>query len=162
MAIAAVAAGLVAVQYAVLPGVALIGRGSAWEEVVVYGAVTLGLVGSSVLLTIAAVRPRSLIAALGAALTVGLLLLWGMGPTPGSWPRVLLHLAAVLCLVALVIQVIQGIRDRRRRLLWILPVLLIGIPIAYLAGGVMGLHIVTQYCRFPLLGAEISSILCSG
>ena len=162
MAIAAVAAGLVALQYAVLPGIALIGRGSAWEEVFAYGAVSLGLVGSFVLLTIAAIRPRSLTAAMGAALTVGLLLMWGMGPTPGSWPRVLLHLAAVLCVAALLIQVIQGIRDRRWRVLWILAVLLLGLPIGYLAGGVLGLHIVLQYCRFPLLGPDISSILCSG
>ena len=162
MAIAAVAAGLVALQYAVLPGIALIGRGSAWEEVFAYGAVSLGLVGSFVLLTIAAIRPRSLTAAMGAALTVGLLLMWGMGPTPGSWPRVLLHLAAVLCVIALFIQVIQGIRDRRWRQLWILAVLLLGLPIGYLAGGVLGLHIVLQYCRFPLLGPDISSILCSG
>ena len=162
MAIAAVAAGLVALQYAVLPGIALIGRGSAWEEVFAYGAVSLGLVGSFVLLTIAAIRPRSLIAAMGAALTVGLLLMWGMGPTPGSWPRVLLHLAAVLCVVALLIQVTQGILDRRWRVLWILAVLLLGLPIGYLAGGVLGLHIRLQYCRFPLLGPDISSILCSG
>jgi hypothetical protein len=99
---------------------------------------------------------------MGAALTVGLLLLWGMTAMPGSWPRLLLHLAAVLCLVALLIQVILGIADRRWGLLWVLPFVLLGFGIGFLAGGLIGLHVVTQYCRFPLLSAEISSILCSG
>jgi hypothetical protein len=109
MAVAAVATGVVSLQYAVLPGVALIGRGPGGRAAFAYAAITFGLVGSFVLLTIAAIRPRSLIAAIGAALTVGLLLVWGMSPTPGSWPRVGLHVAAVLCLVALLIQIAQGI-----------------------------------------------------
>lgn len=74
-----------------------------------------------------------------------------------SWPRLVMHLAAILCLAALVTQVIRGIVDRRFRVLWIVAGLLLGLPLGYLAAGLIGLHIVTQFC-----GGEILSILCSG
>jgi hypothetical protein len=57
---------------------------------------------------------------------------------------------------------IRGIRARRYRVLWILPVLLLGVPIGYLAAALMGLHIVSQFCDFPLIGPGISSHLSSG
>jgi hypothetical protein len=162
MAIAALATGFVTVQYAVLPIIDLIGRGLPWWTALVFGVFVLGLGGSFVLLALAAIRPGSVVLSMAAALTVGVLLLWGMSTEPGSSPRVLLHLAAILCLVALLIQVIQAVIDRRFRLLWILPLLVLGFPIGFLTGGLIGLHIVTQYCRFPLLGPELSSLLCSG
>jgi hypothetical protein len=65
-------------------------------------------------------------------------------------------------LAALVSTVIRGVAGRRFRVLWIVPGLLLGVAIAYLAGGFMGLHIWTQVCNWPPLGREISSILCSG
>jgi hypothetical protein len=114
------------------------------------------------LLIPAVIRPRSLIAAMASALPVGFLLLWGMGAEPMSWPRLVIHLAAILCLAALLIRMIRAIRARRFRELWILPSLLLGVPIGYLAAGLMGLHIVTRYCQLPLIGTELSSILCSG
>jgi hypothetical protein len=114
------------------------------------------------LLVPAAIWPRSVLAAVGAALVVAGLLIWGMSVQPMSWPRFVLHLIAILCLAALVSTVIRGVAGRRYRVLWIVPSLLLGFAIAYLAGGLMGLHIVTQFCDWPLLGREISSILCSG
>jgi hypothetical protein len=162
MAIAAVATGFVAVQYAVLPIIDLIRRGLPWWTAFVFGIFVLGLGGSFVLLALAAIGPRSLVLSMAAALTVGLLLIWGMSTTPGSSPRILLHLAAILCLVALSIQMIPAVIGGRLRLLWILPFLVLGFPIGFLTGGLIGLHIVEQYCRWPLLGAEISSLLCSG
>jgi len=39
---------------------------------------------------------------------------------------------------------------------------LLGFAIAYVAGGMIRLHIVVPFCNWPLLGREISSILCSG
>ena len=162
MAIAALAAGFVTVQYAVLPVIDLIGRGLPWWAAFAFGVFVFGLVASFVLLALAAIRPRSLIVSMASALTVGVLLIWGMSTTPGSSPRILLHLAAILCMVALLIQMIPAVIDGHLRLLWILPFLVLGFPIGYLAGGLIGLHIVEQYCRWPLLGAEISSLLCSG
>jgi hypothetical protein len=85
-----------------------------------------------------------------------------MGVTPMSEPRILLHLAAILCLAALLIQVIRGIADRRLRVLWILAALLLSVPIGYLAGGLIGFHNLAMYCNFPPLGPGISSYLCSG
>jgi len=124
--------------------------------------VTVLLVIPLALLIPAVLRPRSLIAAMVSALPVGLLLLWGMGAEPMSWPRLVIHLAAILCLAALLIRMLRGVRTRRFRELWILPSLLLGVPIGYLTAGLMGIHIVTQYCQLPLIGTELSSILCSG
>jgi hypothetical protein len=159
---AALATGLVAVRYAIIPGLALVGRGPAVRAAFAYAVFGLVLVASAALLIHAAVRPRSLVAAIGAALTVGLLGMWGLTATPGSWPRLLLHLATILCTVALATQIVQGIVHGRRCLLWLLPVMLLGFPIGFLAGGLIGLQIVTQYCQLPLLGAGIASVLCSG
>jgi len=60
------------------------------------------------------------------------------------------------------VRMIRGVRTRRFRELWILPSLLLGVPLGYLTAGLMGIHIVTQYCQLPLIGTELSSILCSG
>src|SRR5438477_10862593 len=114
------------------------------------------------LLIPAVIRPRSLIAAMASAVPVGILLLWGMGAEPMSWPRLVIHLAAILCLAALLIRLIRGVRTRRFRELWIIPSLLLGVPIGYLAAGLMGLHIVTQYWQLPLIGHELSSFFCGG
>jgi hypothetical protein len=162
MAIAALATGFVTVQYAVLPVIDLIRRGLPWLTAFVFGIFVLGLGGSFVLLALAAIRPRSVVLSMAAALTVGVLLTWGMSTEPGSSPRILLHVAGILCLVALLFQVVQAVTDRRFRLLWILAFLVLGFPIGFLTGGLIGLHIVTQYCRLPLLGAQLSSLLCSG
>jgi hypothetical protein len=109
------------------------------------------------LLIPAVIRPRSVVAAVAASLAVGVLLIWGITAPPLSWPRLVMHLAAILSLAALVIQVIRGLGDRRFRVLWIVAGLLLSLPLGYLAAGLIGLHIVTQSC-----GGEILSILCSG
>src|SRR5437870_1337391 len=152
MATAAALVGLV-------PVLSQLGRESNWLWVVY--AVPL-LVVPFALLIPAVIRPRSVLAAVAAALTVGPLFILGMGIQPGTPPRLTIHLAAILCLAALVPHVVRDIVDRRLRVLWILAGLLLGVAIGYLAGGMMGLHIVTQFCRMPPLGAEISSIICSG
>ena len=162
MAIAALATGFVTVQYAVVPVIELIRGGLPWLEALAFGVLVFGLISVFVLLALAAIRPRSVIVSMAAALAVGVLLIWGMSITPGSSPRILLHLAAILCLVALLILVVQAVMDGRTRLLWILPFLVLGFPIGFLTGGLIGLHIVTGYCRLPVLDVEISSLLCSG
>jgi hypothetical protein len=52
-----------------------------------------------------------------------------------------MYLAAILCLAALVLRVIRGIVNRDFRVLWIVPGLLLGFPIGFLAAGLMRLHI---------------------
>ena len=162
VAIAAVATGIVSLQYAVIPGLGLIGGHLTPRGARTFGVFALGLLGSFALQTLAAIRPRSLVAAMGSAVTVGVLVIWGLSAQPGSPPRLLLHLAAILCLVVVVMDVIQAVVSRRLPLLWTLPALMLGFAMGFLAGGLIGLHIVTQHCRFSLLGPEISSILCSG
>jgi hypothetical protein len=158
MSTAAAVAAVVLVVWVVPPIMAEIGHVLYWRP----AAFAVGLLISVALLALPVVRPRSTIAAMGSALTVGVLLFWGLSAMPMSWPRYLLHLAAILAVAALLTRVIRGLRDGRLRVVWIVPCLLLGLPIGYLAGGVIGLHIWTQYCRFPLIGAEISSYLCSG
>jgi hypothetical protein len=158
MVAAAAAVGLATNFYALLPFLAQIGRGVDWRT----AAIMLGLLTSFGLFTLAVISPRSVIAAVGSALPVSLLLIWGMGATPMSWPRLPLHLAAILCLAATLIQVGQRIVDRRFGMLWTLAALLLGFPIGFVVGGLIGLHIWLQYCQLPLIGAAVSSILCSG
>ena len=159
MATAAALVGLVAVLSIVPPVLSQLGR-EANRLWLVY-AIPLFVVPFALLIP-AVIRPRSVLAAVAAALTVGPLFILGMGIQPGTPPRLTIHLAAILCLAALVPHVVRGIVDRRLRVLWIVASLLLGVGIGYLAGGLMGLHIVTQFCRMPPLGAEISSIICSG
>jgi hypothetical protein len=59
-------------------------------------------------------------------------------------------------------RVIRGIVDHRFRVLWIAPALLVGLVIGYLSAAQLGLHIRSEGCNWPLLGAEVSSYLCSG
>jgi hypothetical protein len=152
MSAAAVMAGLVSVPLLVL----------VLLEIPRWAVFAFALIVPFALLMLAAIRPQSLIAAVGAALVVGFLLIAGMGITPMSEPRVLLHLAAILCLAALLIQVIRGIADRRLGVLWILASLLLSVPIGYFAGGLIGFHNLAMYCNFPPLGPGVSSYLCSG
>jgi hypothetical protein len=159
MATAAALLALFAVLEIVPPILSQLGRPSNWSWLVY--AIAL-LVIPFALLMLPVIWPRSLIAAMASALSVGSLLIWGVGMQPMSWPRFVIHLAAIVCLAALLIRMIRGIRARRFRELWILPSLLLGVPIGYLAAGLIGLHIVLQVCRFPLIGAELSSYLCSG
>ena len=159
MATAAALIGLLAILYLVPPALSQLGRESNWLWAAY--AIPLAILPFALLIP-AVMRPRSVVAAVAAALVVGALLIWGVSAPPMSWPRVLIHLAAILCLAALVLRVIRGIVDRDFRVLWIVPGLLLGFAIGYLAAALMGLHFVTQVCRFPVLGAEISSILCSG
>jgi hypothetical protein len=86
----------------------------------------------------------------------------GLNAEPMSLSRFDIHLAAILCLVALVMRVIRGIVDHRFRMLWIAPALLVGLVIGYLSAATLGLHIRSEFCNWPLLGAEVSSYLCSG
>lgn len=155
MATAAALLGLLAILYVVPPALSDLGRPSNWLWLVF--AIPLVILPLALLIP-AVIRPRSILAAVAAALTAGVLLISGMSAPPMSLPRVAIHLAAILCLAALVAQVIRGIGDRRFRVLWILPGLLLGLAIGFLAAGLMGLPIKLQDC----LGAEITSILCSG
>jgi len=159
MAMAAASLAVLAVLQTVPPILSQLGQGSNWRWLL-YAIVLLVI--PFALMIPAVIRPRSITAAVVAALTVGVLLIWGMSAQPISWPRLLIHIAALLCLAALALRVIPGIVDRDFRVLWIVPALLLGFPIGYLAAGMMGLHVVTQVCHWPPLGAEISSILCSG
>ena len=159
MATAAALVGLVAILYIVPPVVSQLGRESNW----LWAVYTIPLlVVPFALLIPAVIRPRSVLAAVAAALTVGPLFILGMGVQPGTPPRLAIHLAAILCLAALVAQVVRGIVDRRLSVLWIVAGLLLGVAIGYLAAGLVGLHVTSQFCRIPLLGAELSSLLCSG
>ena len=166
MSMAAAVTGPVSVPYVVLPILALIGRGVDWRAaalaLLTFWLFGFGLLTSFALFTLAVIRPRSVPAAMGSALPVSLLLIWGTGLIPMSPLRLLLHLAAILCLAALMIRVIRGIAEHRFRVLWILPCLLLSLPIGYLAGRLVGVHIMTQYCQLPLIGVELSSFLCSG
>jgi hypothetical protein len=106
--------------------------------------------------------PRSVLAAAVAALPVGFLFMLGLEADPMSWLRFAVHLAAILSLAALVIQVIRGIGDHRLNVLWIVPALLVGLVVGYLAAVYLGFHIRSQFCNWPLLGPDLSSYLCSG
>jgi len=159
MATGAALVGLFVVLYIVLPLLSELGQSSnlLW---VAYALVALGIPFGLLLPTV--IRPRSVVAAVVAALAVGLLLIVGMSITPQSLPRVVIHLAAILCLAALVLRVIRGVAARRFRELWIVPILIVGVAIPLGAGGAIGLHNVLQFCHWPPLSDEISSILCSG
>ena len=138
MATAAALIGLVAVLYTVPPVLSQLGRDSNLQwALYVIPLFVLPLA----LLIPAVIRPRSVLAAVAAALTVGVLLVWGMSAQPISWPRLGMYLAAILCLAALVLRVVRGIVDRDFRVLSIVPGLLLGFAIGYLAAGLMGLHI---------------------
>ncbi len=158
LATAALLLGLFAILSVVPPLLSGVGRGFSWLWIL-YGIVLLIPVA---LLIPAVIRPRSLVASLLTALAVGVLLIWGISAQPRSLPRIAMHLAAILCLAALGSRVMYGVAGRRYRVLWIVPGLLLGLAIAYVAGGVIRLQIVTQFCDWPPLGPEISSILCSG
>jgi hypothetical protein len=164
MGLAAVAAGLVGIYTVVLP---ILAHGRGWSAAMIALSLLFGLAFliPFALLTLAAIRPRSVPVAMGAALTVGFLLILGMGVEPMSLARVAIHLAAILALAALLIQVIQGISDHRLRVLWIVACLLLSLPIGYLSVGIIGLHIITQFCPFPMASSqflrELESILCS-
>jgi hypothetical protein len=149
MATAAALIGLLAV----LPVLSQLGQGFYW----LWALYAILLLIPFALLIPAVIRPRSVVAAVAASLAVGVLVIWGITAPPLSWPRLVMHLAAILSLAALVIQVIRGVGDRRFRVLWIVAGLLLSLPLGYLAAGLIGLHIVTQFC-----GGEILSILCSG
>lgn len=105
----------------------------------VYTIVLLGI--PFALLIPAVIRPRSVTAAVAAALTVGVLLILGTTAQAMSWPRLIMYLAAILCLAALVLRLIHGIVDGDFRVLWIAPGLLLGFAIGLLAAGLMGLPI---------------------
>ena len=158
LATAAAIVGLFALLNFLPPLLSELGRGSSWLWAL-YGIVLLVPVA---LLIPAVVWPRSVTAAVVAALSVGVLLIWGMSFQPVSWPRLIIHFAAILCLAALVSNVIRGVAGRRFRLLWIVPGLLLGFAIGYVGAGLGGFHIWTQFCNWPPLGREISSFLCSG
>jgi hypothetical protein len=159
MATAAAVLGLLAALSIVPPVLAQLGRDSNWLGTLI--AIPLFILPFALLIP-AVMRPRSVLAAVAAALTAGILLIWGMTVQPQTLPRVAIHLAAILCLAALVSQLIHGVAAGRLRVLWIVPGLLLGFAMGYLAGGLMGLHIVTQFCRLPPLPAEVSSFICSG
>ncbi|TMF08125.1 MAG: hypothetical protein E6I37_16595 [Chloroflexi bacterium] len=158
LATAALLLGLFAILSVVPPLLSEAGRRLGWLWIL-YGIVLLIPVA---LLIPAVIRPRSLIASLVAALAVGVLLILGMSAQPMSLPRIAMHLAAILCLAALGSRVIYGVAGRRYKVLWIAPSLLLGFAIAYVAGGMIRLHMVVQVCNWLPLGREISSILCSG
>jgi hypothetical protein len=157
MATAAALVGMSLVLYLV-PLLSQLGRGLSWLWVV--DAMTLLI--PFLMLIPAAIRPRSVVAAVVAALPVGFLLMLGFEAEPMSLLRLGVHLATILCLAVLVLRVIRGVVDRQLRVLWIVPVLLLAFVIGYLAAATLGFHIRTQFCNWPPLGAEISSYLCSG
>src|SRR5256712_14197022 len=100
----ATAAGMVgwfSLRNSLPPLLSELGRGSSWLWAL-YGIVLLIPVA---LLIPAVIRPRSVIASMVAALAVGVLLIWGMRAQPLSLPRVVMDLAAILCLAALVVNV---------------------------------------------------------
>jgi hypothetical protein len=138
MATAAGLIALLAVPLTVPPILSELGQASNWLWLV-FPIVLLGI--PFALLIPAVIRPRSVIAAVAASLTVGVLLIWGTSAQPMSWPRLVMYLAAILCLAALVLRVIRGIVNRDFRVLWIVPGLLLGFPIGFLAAGLMRLHI---------------------
>jgi hypothetical protein len=109
------------------------------------------------LLLPAVIRPRSVVAAVVAALPVGFLLMLGEAFMPMTWQRFAIHIAAILILVALVVRVIRGIAHRRFRVLWIVAALLLGSAIGYLAAVSLRFPIWEKFC-----GPEPLSILCSG
>jgi hypothetical protein len=159
IATAAALLGLLAVLLIVPPVLSDLGREANWLWAVY--VIPLFILPLALLIP-AVIRPRSVAAAVVAALPVGLLLMLGLNAEPMSLPRFAIHLAAILCLAALVLQVIRGIVDRRFRVLWIALALLLGLVIGYLAAATLGLHIRSQFCNWPPLGAGISSYLCSG
>ena len=159
MAAAAALLGLVAVLYIVPPLLSDLGRVSNWPWLV-YTIPFLIL--PFTLLIPAVIRPQSVLAAVAAALPVGFLFMLGLGAEPTSFPRFAIHLAAVLCLAALVAKVIRAIVDHRFRMLWIVATLLLGFAIGYLGAASLGFHIRSEFCNWPPLGVEISSYLCSG
>jgi hypothetical protein len=137
----ATAAGLIAllaVVQTVPPILSELGQASNWLWLV-YTIVLLGI--PFALLIPAVIRPRSVTAAVAAALTVGVLLILGTSAQAISWPRLVMYLAAILCLAGLVLRLIRGIVDHDLRVLWIVPGLFLGFAIGYLAAGLTGLPI---------------------
>jgi hypothetical protein len=137
----ATAAGLIAflaVVQAVPPILSELGQASNWLWLV-YTIVLLGI--PFALLIPVVIRPRSVTAAVAAALTVGVLLILGTTAQAISWPRLVMYLAAILCLAGLVLRMIRGLVDHDFRVLWIVPGLLLGFAIGYMAAGVTGLPI---------------------
>jgi hypothetical protein len=127
-----------AVVQAVPPILSELGQASNW----LWLAYTIVLLGIPFALLIPVViRPRSVTAAVAAALTVGVLLILGTTAQAISWPRLVMYLAAILCLAGLVLRMIRGIVDHDFRVLWIVPGLLLGFAIGYIAAGVTGLPI---------------------
>jgi uncharacterized membrane protein YfcA len=86
----------------------------------------------------------------------------GLEADPMTWLRFAIHLAAILCLAGLVLHVTRGIVDHRLNVLWIVPALLVGFVVGYLAAAYLGFHIRSQFCNWPFLGPDLSSYLCSG
>ena len=159
MATAAALLGLLAILYIGPPALSQLGRPSNWLWMVY--AIPL-LILPFALLIPAVIWPRSVVAAVVAALPVGFLLMLGMNAEPTSLPRFGIHLAAILCLAVLVGKGVRGVVKGEFRVLWIALALLLGFAIGFLATAPLGLHIRTQFCNWPPFGAEISSILCSG
>jgi hypothetical protein len=159
IAAAAALVGLYAVFNILLPVLSQLGQGLNWTGVAEYA---LALLIPFALLIPAVIRPQSVVAAVVASLPIGFLLMLGLNAEPMSLSRFDIHLAAILCLVALVMRMIRGIVDHRFRVLWIAPALLVGLVIGYLSAAALGLHIRSEFCNWPLLGAEVSSYLCSG
>jgi hypothetical protein len=159
IAAAAALVGLYAVFNIFLPFLSQLDQGLSWTGTAVYA---LALLIPFALLIPAVIRPESVVAAVVASLPIGFLLMLGLNAEPMSLARFDIHLAAILCLVALVLRMIRGIVDHRFRVLWIAPALLVGLVIGYLSAATLGLHIRSEFCNWPLLGAEVSSYLCSG
>jgi hypothetical protein len=158
MATAAALVGISLVLYLVPPFLSQRGQGLSWLWVV---DAMLLLIPFALLIP-AVIRPRSVVAAVVAALPVGFLFMLGLEADPMSLLRFGVHLAAILCLAALVLRVIRGIVDHRFRVIWIVPALLVGFVVGYLAAATLGFHIRSQGCNWPLLGPGISGYLCSG
>jgi len=158
MATAAALVGLFAVFNILLPFLSQLGQGSSWT----WAVYALALLIPFALLIPAVIRPQSVVAAVAAALPIGWLVMIGLNAEPMSLSRFGIHIAAILCFVVLVIRLIRGIVDHRFRVTWIVPALLVGLVVGYLAAATLGLHIRSQFCNWPALGAELSSYLCSG
>src|SRR2546428_7511899 len=93
LATAAAIVGLFALLNFLPPLLSELGRGSSWLWAL-YGIVLLVPVA---LLIPAVVWPRSVTAAVVAALSVCVLLIWGMSLQPVPRPRVLIHFAPLQC-----------------------------------------------------------------
>jgi hypothetical protein len=158
MATAAALVGISLVLYLVPPFLSQRGQGLSWLWVV---DAMLFLIPFALLIP-TVIRPRSVVAAVFAALPVGFLLMLGLEADPMSLLRFAIHLAAIACLAALVLRLVRGIVDHRFAVLWVVPALLLGLVFGYLAAASIGFHIRSQFCNWPLIGPGLSSYLCSG